>query len=540
MTLHERRSRLSGAAVAAVLVLVGVPVVAVLLAAARPDGAWGTGAAVRILSSARTWRLVGVTVGQAALSCALTLAVGVPVAWVLSRYRFRGRAALRVAVTVPFVLPTVVVGAAVAAVLGPSGLVDARGTWFAVLAAHLAFNLAVVVRTVGVALEGVPVSLAAAARMLGLRPAAVFRRAVLPAVAPAVGAASVVVFLYCLTSFGVLLVLGGGRVTTVEVEIWVRATRQFDVSGAAVLSALQLLAVVGALVVYGRAAAAARGAHGAGVDPAVRPRTAAERLLVASAVLVVGCVSVVPVLTLFVRSFRLGPSWSADNWTRLGSVVSGTALAVPPVRAVGYSLASSAVAAALALVVGLAAARGVAHRPGGASDRLLLLPLGVSATTVGLGMLLAVGRPPVDLRASWWVVPLVQSVVALPLVVRVVAPALRAVPPSLLSAAAVMGRSPRARWWEVELPAVRGAVAAGAGLAFVACLGEFGATAFVVRSDRPTLPVLVARLLGRPGAAGYGQAMALSCVLVVVCAVVLALVDRAGRGNAVPRGRLGP
>ena len=112
-----------------------------------------------------------------------------------------------------------------------------------------------------------------------------------------------------------------------------------------------------------------------------------------------------------------------------------------------------------------------------------------------------------------------------------VAPALRAVPPSLLSAAAVMGRSRRARWWEVELPAVRGAVAAGAGLAFVACLGEFGAPAFVVRSDRPTLPVLVARLLGRPGAAGYGQAMALSCVLVVVCAVVLGLVDRAGRGT---------
>jgi thiamine transport system permease protein len=146
-------------------------------------------------------------------------------------------------------------------------------------------------------------------------------------------------------------------------------------------------------------------------------------------------------------------------------------------------------------------------------------------------MLLVVGRPPVDLRSSWWVVPVVQAVVALPLVVRVVAPAVRSVPPSLLDAAAVMGRSPRARWREVEFPVVRPALASGAGLALVACLGEFGATAFVVRSDRPTVPVLVARLLGRPGAAGYGQAMALSCVLVLLCATVLALVDRAGRAS---------
>ena len=526
-----RRPPLATWAVVAVVAVVCVPVVAVLLAALRPDGAWGSDALVRVLTSTRTWRLVAVTIGQAALSCLLTLVVGVPTAWVLYRFKFRGRAALLVAVTVPFVLPTVVVGAAVAALLGPSGLVDARGTWFAVLAAHMAFNLAVVVRTVGVAFRGVPVSLTSAARVLGLRPAAAFRRTVLPAVAPAVGAAAVVVFLYCLTSFGVLLVLGGGRVTTVEVEIWVRATRQFDVSGAAVLSALQLLTVVAALAVYGKVAASARGSRAAGTDPSRPPVGAGERGLVVGATAAVLVLSVLPVLALFVRSLQLGGAWSFDNWTRLGSVVEGTALSVPPLQAVGYSLASSSVAAALALALGVPAARGVAHRSGGRSDRLLLLPLGVSATTVGLGMLLVVGRPPVDLRSSWWVVPVVQAVVALPLVVRVVAPAVRSVPPSLLDAAAVMGRSPRARWREVEFPVVRPALASGAGLALVACLGEFGATAFVVRSDRPTVPVLVARLLGRPGAAGYGQAMALSCVLVLLCATVLALVDRAGRAS---------
>jgi thiamine transport system permease protein len=78
---------------------------------------------------------------------------------------------------------------------------------------------------------------------------------------------------------------------------------------------------------------------------------------------------------------------------------------------------------------------------------------------------------------------------------------------------------------------IRSAVAAGAGLAFVACLGEFGATVFLARADRPTVPVAIERLMSRPGGAGFGQAMALSCILVVICAVVLVLVDRGAGGD---------
>ncbi|MFN7151175.1 MAG: ABC transporter permease, partial [Microthrixaceae bacterium] len=159
-------------------------------------------------------------------------------------------------------------------------------------------------------------------------------------------------------------------------------------------------------------------------------------------------------------------------------------------------------------------------------DRSLLLPLGISSTTIGLGLLLAFGRPPVDLRGSWWIVPIAQAMVALPLVVRAVLPGMRAVPASLLDTAALLGASPSQRWWRVELPLVRRSLAAGAALAMVACLGEFGATVFLARSTRPTVPVAIERLMSRPGGAGYGQAMALSCVLVLLCAAVVVLLDR--------------
>ncbi len=157
-------------AVAIVLAAIAIPVLAVTWHTVHPGGSFDPEAFDRILTSPRTWRLIGVTVAQAAVSCGVTLAVGLPVTWVVTRYRFRGRGLLRTIATVPFVLPTVVIGAALASLLGPRGLVDVRGTWWPILAAHLSFNLAVVLRTVGAALAAVDADLEPAARLLGATP----------------------------------------------------------------------------------------------------------------------------------------------------------------------------------------------------------------------------------------------------------------------------------------------------------------------------------------------------------------------------------
>jgi thiamine transport system permease protein len=522
----HRRPGWGGVAIAVVAMLVAVPLVAVLVRTVRPEGAIDLEAFGRILSSPRTWRLLAVTVAQAAASCAVTLMIGLPVSWVLARFSFRGRTFLRTVATVPFVLPSVVIGTAFASMLGPRGLIDARGTWWVILAAHLCFNLAVVLRTVGAALGAIDPDLEPAARLLGASPVGAAWRVVLPAVAPAVLAAGIVVFLFCLTSFGVIVILGGGSVTTIEVEIWTRATRQFDLSGAGVLCLLQLLAVTATLAVHARVGRRRAGRGGSGGLTRRPPRGAGQRLAVVGAATAVVVVSVLPLAALLERSLRTGDTWSLANWRGLGSAAAGTGLQVSPWDAVAVSILTSSAATALAMALALPSVRVVARRPGGVSDRVLLLPLGVSSTTIGLGLLLAVGRPPVDLRGSWWLVPVAQALVALPLVVRVVLPALRAIPASVLDGAALLGVGPSSRWWRVELPLVRRSIAAGAGLALVACLGEFGATVFLARSSRPTVPVAIERLMSRPGGAGFGQAMALSCVLVVLCGAVVALVDR--------------
>ena len=130
-----------------------------------------------------------------------------------------------------------------------------------------------------------------------------------------------------------------------------------------------------------------------------------------------------------------------------------------------------------------------------------MLPLGTSAATVGFGLLIALDRLPFDLRDSLWLVPIAQALVGIPFVIRTVVPVLRAIDEDLRSAAAVLGASPWRVWREIDLPIVFRAFVVAAGFAFAISLGEFGATAFLVRADRPTVPVAIYQLLGRPGTA---------------------------------------
>ena len=161
-----------------------------------------------------------------------------------------------------------------------------------------------------------------------------------------------------------------------------------------------------------------------------------------------------------------------------------------------------------------------------ALDGAFMLPLGISAVTVGFGFLITLDRPPLDLRSSPVLVPIAQAMVALPLVVRTLTPVLRSVDPRQREAAAALGAGPWRAAWTAEAPVLARPLAAATGFAFAVSLGEFGATAFLARPDRPTLPVLVYRLLGRPGEDNLTTALAGSVLLAVLCAGTMLLVER--------------
>jgi thiamine transport system permease protein len=466
-------------------------------------------------------RVAWFTVWQATLSTLLTVVVALPAASVVARYRFPGRRFVQAFITVPFMLPTVVVAAAFLALLPRSW----HGTVPAILVAHVFFNYAVVVRTVSSLWQHLDPRLEEAARTLGASRWRTFREVTLPLLRPAIVASASVVFLFTFTSFGIVLLLGGPRHPTLEVEIYRLTAQLLDLRGAAALCVLQV-AALGALLVWwtrsqARATAALR------LQPASqrrRPRTAGERTWVGANLVVLVVLIGLPVGRLVQRSFTVGNGYGLAWWRLLGR---RTSLAVPAIETLRISVQYAVVAMVLAVTLGGLAACAVAYggRVGPWFDAGLMLPLGTSAVTIGFGLLITMNRGVFDLRSSWVIVPIAQALVAVPFVVRTALPVLRAVDPRQREAAATLGASPRRVWREIDWPVLSRSLLVGAGFAFAISMGEFGATAFLARRGSPTAPVAITELLGRPGASNAGQAYALAVLLAVVVAGVVLLVD---------------
>jgi len=512
----------SGAAFAVVPVLfVAVffawPLITVLVRGISPAG-------LEVLGSSLTWRVLRFTTLQAVLSTALTLLAGMPAAYATTRIAFRGRRLVVALLTVPFVLPTVVVGTAFRALLPQSW----SGTLGAILLAHVFFNVAVVVRVVGGTWRHLDDRYEQAARTLGASSWTAFRTVTWPLLRPAVLAASALVFLFTFTSFGVVLVLGGPTTTTLEVEIYRRTVDLFDLGGAATLCLVQVVAVLLVLLVAGRLQrrlSVTQRLRRADTSPH-RARSTGDRALLALVVTESGLV-MLPMLALVRRSLQVRDGWGLDWWQALGHE-GATTRDVAAWASVRVSLEYAVAAVIIAVVVGGLAACAIAYvrRGHDVLDSALTLPLGTSAVTVGFGLLLTFSRPPVDLRGSWIIVPIGQALVAIPLVVRTVLPVLRALDPRLREVAATLGASPARSWRTIDLPVLSRALGVGAGFAAAVSLGEFGATSFLARTTSPTLPVAIGRLMERPGEANIGQAAALSVVLVVVTALAVLVTER--------------
>lgn len=518
------------------------PVVSLVARGFTDESGFSLVGVAEVLTAPRTWRIVGQTLTQAVLGTAISVLLGLPAAHLLYRVRFPGRRLLRALVAVPFVLPTVVVGVAFRSLLaeqGPLGGLGLEESLTAIVAALVFFNYSVVVRTVGALWAQLDPRAGEAARSLGASRWRVWWTITWPALAPAVASAAALVFLFCASAFGVVLVLGGNGWGTVETEIWYQTTQLLDLRAAAALSILQLVIVVACLLVANNTRTRRERALKLAGRPAEHAFGPADLpAAVITAVVVLGLL-VAPLATLVVRSLQTGSGYGFGNYLALATdAEAGFSTGVWP--ALGNSLATASVATLISIALGAIVAFLLSRRPASAAGRTALaaadaafmLPLGVSAVTVGFGFLITLTAPPLDLLGSWLLVPLAQAVVALPLVVRSLLPTLRAIDPRLQQAAATLGATPARIVATIDAPLAWRGFGLAVGFAFATSLGEFGATSFLARPDRPTLPVMIFRLIGRPGAENLGTALAASVVLALLTAAVMGVAEWIGPRRA--------
>jgi thiamine transport system permease protein len=514
------------------------PVASILVRGLAPNGVLDLAVPLHVLTRPETRDIAWFTFWQATLSTLLTLAVGLPGAFVLAKFDFRGRRLLNALVLVPFVLPTVVVGSAFLALIGPRGALGLRldHTIWAILAAHVFYNCAVVLRLVGGVWSQLDPRTEESARVLGAGRWRAFRQVTWPLLKPAVLSATSIVFLFTFTSFGVILILGGTGYATIEVAVYRAAAVLLDLPAAATLAFLQLVFLAALLVVYARLQArAAVGQRLTGARVAARPpRGRSEWAFVGAIVALLLVFLGLPIAALVERALEGSSGYGLDNFSALFGESARGALFVPPIDAISNSLLFAATATAICLPLGLLAAAVIAYRRGAratAFDALLMLPLGTSAVIVGFGFLVSLGQLPIDLRTSVILIPIAHALVALPFVVRATVPLLRSIDRRLREAAAVLGASPARTWRMVDLPVVARALLVGGSFAFAVSLGEFGATLFIARPAAPTMPIAIFRLLSQPGTLAFGQAMAMATVLMAVTAVAALAFDRLRAGG---------
>ncbi len=487
------------------------PLVAIIGRGLLPHSHLRLAAVTDVFTDARVRSVFGFTLWQSLLSTVVAVALGLPIAYGLERVRPRGAGVVRVLLTIPFALPTVVVGAAFIAEFGAGGPLRSwqwLHTTTIIVVAHVYFNLGVVVRVVGTRWREFDEQLIDAARMLGANRVRTFASVTWPAIAGSVVNAAAIVWLFCLTSFGVITTLGGLTKTTIETEIFRLTTQELALDRAAALVVVQLLTVGIVAVVCARFV----GSRAVAGEHAARSLVASRRSRRAWSVSLwsLAAVMVLPMLIVVQRAFETGGGGFA-------ALRDSSRFGWRPIDSVATSLQSAAWATLFSLAMGTMAAFIVGRRAPGwrALNALTTLPIAVSAVTLGFGFLIALDRP-FDLRDRWFLVPLAQAFVAAPIVLRLLVPTMQSIAPQLREVAALLGASPVRVTTSIDIAILLPALATAAAFAMAISLGEFGATSFIARQNQPTMPLAIARLLGRPGIGSQHAAFALSFVMIAI------------------------
>jgi thiamine transport system permease protein len=521
------------------------PLVSILNRSLGGDGWFDPGPFRLVLGDSYYLGRIWFTMWQAVVSTVLAVALGLPAAYLFAKYEFPGKSLLKALSTVPFVMPTIVVAIGFMALLGSQGIVNEAlvgifgfhpppikimNTLVIIFMAHAFYNYAIVVRMVSALWANLDPHLEETAKVLGAGRWRTFYHVTLPLLLPAIVSSALLAFAFSFTSFGVVLILGGSQFATIEVAIYELAAKLFKLPLAGALAVVQIVFTYLFLLLYTRLQ------ERSAVQIDLKPRAATTRrklrlvdkVFIGVMVLYI-LVLISPLIALPLRAISSEGGYTPSHVANLFSNERGSYFYLSPLAIMWNSVRFALATVFISLVIGTISAYFLSRPRGrGTSglDALLMLPLGVSAVTLGFGFIITMNRPPLDLRASWVILVIAHSLIAYPFVIRSLLPVVRAMNPNLRYAAAVLGASPARVFFHVDLPIIAPALLVGATFAFAVSMGEFGASLLLVRPEFTTMPVAIFRYLGLPGETNLASALAMSSLLMAVVALGFVAIER--------------
>lgn len=489
-----------------------------------------------MIATPRNFSLVWFTIWQALLSAGLSLLFGIPGAYVLYHRSFPGQKFLRALITVPFMLPTIVVAIGFTAFRQLpviSQLLTGNSGIPVIICANLFMNYSLAVRIIGGVWTVLDGSIEDAAALDGAGRLRTLASVTLPQLARSIASAGALIFLYCAANFGIVLVLGSASTRTIETEIYVAATQNLDLPRASGLVLIQTVLTIVAFVVAQRVS---KGHIRFTDTTSLEPRAHIDRRdlpAITITSIFIGGLIVIPLATVMIRAFHFGNGFSLLNFTNLASHGARELLAISVGQAAFNTLRNAIITTILSMSIGVLVSYLISRpvlkqRPllfQRAMDILFQMPLGISNVVLGIGYLVSFNGDFFPLRSSWLVTSIAQSLLTIPLVIRMIHPALSSIDNELLESAETESARTSQIWWLIEVPIIRDVLMIATGYAVIISIGEFGAANFLAYGDQGTLPTILYQLISRPGAQNYGMAMATCSLLIGVAFLIVYLVS---------------
>ncbi|MEX2690400.1 MAG: ABC transporter permease [Candidatus Njordarchaeum guaymaensis] len=451
----------------------------------------------------------------AIISTIFSVILGVPLAYILTKYDFKGKDIFTALIMVPFVLPGIVVGFAFLTLYGTYGyftqlfyfltghrIILGRGIP-GILLAHIFYNAPMVALITTSVWRRIDPEIEESAEILGSKGFYKFIRIILPLIYPGILSAAVLTFIFCFTSFEIVLLLGGPFYRTIEVQIYSYYLTFFDFNLAAALAFLQIIFISIMVLVYLKVVENVTQIRKMGKTGVIRTKSLFKGVLNRDKVDIIMAVFLIsflvfmvsPLIAIFLSAFHdpITGRYTLQGWYSLFSTKYNTYLGAAPIVAPINSILYSIFAGTLTLILSIATAYQLWLR-----KRLSIIfgvttfiPVAVSRITIGLGIISAFGPLGILATDPRPLIIIAHTFIAYPFSTRALLNGLYKLDPEILDAAKVLGASTAQRIKKIDIPLIAPSIALAVALAFATSLGEFASTTLLYRGSYATLTVLL-------------------------------------------------
>ena len=462
-------------------------------------------------------RITLFTLWQALLSMILSLLLATPFAYSLYKIKFRGQSFLSTVITLPFVLPTIVVG------IGFTSTLKDAPSILLIIIANTFMNFGLAARIIGSTWQAIGTDETDSAALDGAGKVRIFFSITLVQLRGAYAAAGFLIFLYCSANFGIILVLGNEKTRSIETSIYIDAVENLDLTRAAALVLIQTVLTLLLFLAISKLSDSTVNPFGAYSRESTQRLKLRDLPTVLFSIGTATVLVIVPLASIVWRSLHYENHLTLQNFYHLTSEGARSVLNITLLQALFNSLRNAGIGLVISVGFGLFIAFLLSKSRNRYLGAIFQLPLGISSVVLGLGYLITFSDGVFPLRSSWLVTPIAQSMVLIPLFLQITLPALRLIGSDLRESAELDGCNQSTYWWLVEFPLIKSTVILASIYIVVISLGELGAANFLAYGDQATLPTVLFQLISHPGPLNYGMAMAAGSIFIFLAGLLISL-----------------